>query len=78
MTTTAKEFSGVGHQLKADQKAIQSALHSLESAYGDLTPLHVAGSFGFDMTQVMNDLRIVSLQLERMKYACQERYNQND
>jgi hypothetical protein len=86
MTTTSKVYgstpevkkTGLGHQLKADQKALEAAKHSIETAYGDLMPLHVRGSFGFRMTEIMNNLRIASIELEGLALAANEAYNQND
>lgn len=71
MTATTEQKSGLGHQLKADPKALQAAFYSLNEAFDHLLPVKKASALRDEIITLMilcNDL----------KNAAQDAYEQND
>jgi hypothetical protein len=66
-------LSGVGHQFKADIKAIESSCGSLQKAYDDL--LYVKGQDGITLR---NDILKLVIRCTDLSYSANERYEQND
>jgi hypothetical protein len=78
MTTTSKVYgstpevkTGLGHQLKADQKALEAAKGSLHEAWLHL--LLVKGA-----TSLRDEIIALGVQCNDLKAAAEDAYNQND
>jgi hypothetical protein len=66
-------LSGVGHQMKADIKAVEASRTSLQKAYDDL--LFVTNQDAIDLR---NQILRCMIRCTDLSYSANEKYSQND